>query len=161
MNKRILYILFVGLLLGIMPAMSQKPRGNHGGERWRKEMREFKLKFLAQEMELQEDQQKQFFTLYTQMTDDKDAIMRTTRQTLERVEKMDSPSDADYRAASEALMKAREQELAVDKKFEEKFRVFLSPKQLFKMKEAERKFRDRLRDMKHNRPHHRPAKKCK
>ena len=39
----------------------------------KKEFKEFKVKSIAQEVDLQDDQQKQFFELYEQMSDEKDA----------------------------------------------------------------------------------------
>lgn len=154
--RKIIY-LFLGLLLVCLPMSAKKP--GEGSccppEKFRKEIREFKLKFLAQEMDLREDQQKQFFTLYTQMSDEKEALMRSVRQAVEKVEKMDNATESDYRSAAEAMTRAREQELAIDKKYEEKFSTFLTKKQIFKMNEAERKFRDKLNEMRHNRhPRH-------
>lgn len=149
------YILITLLaLLVIAPAYADKHK-KCDREKWRKDMREFKLRFLAQEMELRDDQQKQFITLYTQMTEEKEALMKRTCQAVEKIEKLDSPTEADYKAGSEALLRAREQEVAIDRKYDEKFRTFLSAKQIFKMKEAERKFRDKLNEMRHKRPPHR------
>lgn len=144
-------ILMLAVLLLAAPAYADKKK-KACGENWRKEMRDFKLRFLAQEMELKPDQQKQFVTLYTQMSDEKEAVMRQTRTIVERVNKLENPTDADYTAASEALIRAHEQDLAIEKKYEEKFKTFLSPKQIFSLKEAERKFRDKLREMRRSRP---------
>lgn len=150
--KKSLFKIFILLIMftTVLPSRSAEAPAEKDGH-WRKEMREFKLKFLAQEMELRQDQQKQFFLLYSQMSDEKDATMKSTAQTIRRVTRLGSAAtDADFNAATEALMKAHEQELAIDKKYDEKFRAFLSPKQMFKMKEAERKFRDKLNNMRHN-----------
>ena len=137
------YILITLLaLLVITPAYADKHK-KCDREKWRKDMREFKLRFLAQEMELRDDQQ------------EKEALMKRTCQAVEKIEKLDSPTEADYKAGSEALLRAREQEVAIDRKYDEKFRTFLSAKQIFKMKEAERKFRDKLNEMRHKRPPHR------
>lgn len=144
-----IFTFIIAIVTAIPGYACGEPRPEDG--QWRKEMRDFKLKFLAQEMDLRQDQQKQFFMLYTQMSDEKEALMKSTSQTVQRVIKLgNGATDADYTAASEALIKAREQELAIDRKYEEKLRSLLTPRQLFKLKEAEKAFRDRLRNMRHN-----------
>lgn len=126
------------------------PKPDNG--QWRREMREFKLKFLAQEMELREDQQKQFFSLYTQMSNEKHNVLEAARQAEERVLHLPNPTENDYRIANEAFAHAREQEVAIEKKYDKQFRTFLSQRQLFLMKEAEKKFREKLHQMRRNRP---------
>lgn len=143
-------ILLLVTLLSV-PAYADKHKKSCG-DGWRKEMRDFKLRFLAQEMDLRQDQQKQFITTYNQMSEEKQAVMKQARAAVQRVEKMENPTDADYTAASDALLRAHEQDLAIEKKYEERFKTFLSPKQIYLMKEAERKFRDKLREMRRNRP---------
>lgn len=163
MKPRILYILFICLIAFSQTTFADSPRpgeNRRDAERWRKEMQEFKLKFLAQEMGLRDDQQKQFFTIYNQMTEEKDALMRSSFQTVDRVERDANASEADYRNACEVMRKTREQELAIDKKYDDKFKTFLSQKQIFKMKSAERKFREKLQKMRHNhKNHNRPPKR--
>lgn len=146
MRIKTLIILLLAVLLST-PAYADRH-----GDGWRKEMRDFKLRFLAQEMDLRQDQQKQFITTYNQMTEETQAVMQQTRNVMQRVEKMSNPTDADYEAACDALLKAHEQDLSIEKKYEERFKTFLSPKQIYLMKEAERKFRDRLREMRRNGP---------
>lgn len=142
----------MAMLLMSVPAYADRKKKANSGENWRKEMHDFKLRFLAQEMKLREDQQKQFITVYTQMTEEKEANMNQVRRAMVRVKKLDNPTDADYTAANDEMIRGHEQDLAIEKKYEERFKTFLSPKQIFSMKEAERKFREKLRGMRGNRP---------
>lgn len=142
----------LAMLLMSVPAYADRKKKANSGENWRKEMHDFKLRFLAQEMKLREDQQKQFITVYTQMTEEKEANMNQVRRAMVRVKKLDNPTDADYTAAIDEMIRGHEQDLAIEKKYEERFKTFLSPKQIFSMKEAERKFREKLRGMRGNRP---------
>ena len=142
----------LAMLLMSVPAYADRKKKANSGDNWRKEMHDFKLRFLAQEMKLREDQQKQFITVYTQMTEEKEANMNQVRRAMVRVKKLDNPTDADYTAAPDEMIRGHEQDLAIEKKYEERFKTFLSPKQIFSMKEAERKFREKLRGMRGNRP---------
>ena len=142
----------LAMLLMSVPAYADRKKKANSGDNWRKEMHDFKLRFLAQEMKLREDQQKQFITVYTQMTEEKEANMNQVRRAMIRVKKLDNPTDADYTAATDEMIRGHEQDLAIEKKYEERFKTFLSPKQIFSMKEAERKFREKLRGMRGNRP---------
>ena len=129
----------------IIPAFSQEKGKDHRA--MRKEITEFKMKFLAQEMDLKEDQQKRFFDLYSQMSDEKARLFRETRQ-LEK--KLDSnASEAEYEAVSKAITAAKEKEADIDRRYDAKFSEFLSSKQIFKMKSAEEKFRQKMHEMRH------------
>lgn len=112
-----------------------------------KEFLEFKMKFMAREIELRDDQKKEFFEVYEQMSNERFKVMREAHQARKRVEGNKKATEADYKAASEALSNVRAKESQIDKKYEDKFAAFLSQKQIFKMKEAEMKFRDTLKNM--------------
>ena len=56
---RKIYILLLALIFAL-PAFSQKSQSREKREDMRREMHEFKMKFIAQEIELQESQQKRF-----------------------------------------------------------------------------------------------------
>lgn len=135
------------LLLGSSALMAQKNGGDK--EAMRREVQEFKLKFLAQEMELKEDQQKKFFELYNQMDAEKVKIFKETRALEKKLNAAANASDAEYEAVSKAITEAKEKDAAIDKKYDEKFATFLTSKQIFKMKAAEEKFRAKMREMHH------------
>jgi len=152
--KKILFVLIIALI----PAFAGA-KGSRSARPWEKEFKEFKLKFMAQELGLKEQQQQKFFELYGQMMDEKNKVMREAFETKRRVENMKNATDADYREASEAFSEARIKELRIEKTYDEKFATFLTQKQIFQMKEAEQKFRDRLSKMKHKGRHPKNMKK--
>lgn len=143
--KRILLLLIVSI--SFIPVFAQQKKGHCP---WKKEFKEFKMKFMAQEMGLKEDQQQKFFELYGQMMGEKDKVMKEAFDMKRKVEQMKNATDADYKEASEAIADAKIKDSQIEKKYDEKFSSFLSQKQIFKMKEAERKFREKLNRMKHN-----------
>lgn len=147
MIMRKIYLILILSAMCILPAFSQK-HGKSDREAMRKEVMDFKLKFLAQEMELKKDQQKKFFELYTQMSEEKHGIFKETRAMEKRLEK-NGGTDAEYEAMTRSLTKAKEKDAEIDKKYDDKFSEFLSPKQIFKMKSAEDKFRKKIQQMRH------------
>lgn len=133
----------------------------HGGkkedkDKMFKEIQEFKLKYLAQEMGLSEAQRKEFNEVYTQMSMEKGMIFNSCRKIEKDLKDNPNLTDEDYAKASEKLEAAREKEALLDKTYDAKFATFLSAKQIYKMKQAERAFLEKLREMRHKK---RPVKK--
>lgn len=112
-----------------------------------KEMQEFKLKYLAQEMQLKENQQKRFFELYTKMSEEKHKVYKDARHLERKLKEQKNVTDADYAAVSRALTDSKKKEAEIEKKYDKEFQKFLSSKQIFKMKEAEEAFRARMHEM--------------
>ncbi|MCM1153110.1 MAG: hypothetical protein NC328_05605 [Muribaculum sp.] len=140
-------LLFLILLGSVTVGYAQK--SNHGKNHG-KEVLEFKLKYLAQEMDLNEDQQPKFFEFYTRMNNEKFALFKELRQ-LERKIKDGKATEAEYEAYSKASANAKIKIAEIDKSYEAKFSQFLSAKQLYKLKEAEETFRKKMREMHHKR----------
>lgn len=116
-----------------------------------KEVQEYKMKFLAQEMELNEAQKKKFFELYGEMSELKHQCYRTAMKLQHKVKHEKNATEQDYQQAAEALNKANAEWSETEKTYNDKFSEFLSQKQIFKMKEAENTFRIKLEEMKNNR----------
>lgn len=149
------------LLLLIFAAVIPMSAQNKSKDRqaMRKEIHEFKLKFLAQEMDLREDQQKKFFDLYNQMTEEKVKVFRETKALEKKLTDSANASDAEYEAVSKAITAAKEKDAEIDRRYDEKFSQFLTPRQMFKMKAAEEKFRDKMHEMRHNHKKKHPSRK--
>lgn len=145
MKKLSLFLLLI-LTLCIPAAAQHKGKDR---EVMRKEIHEFKLKFLAQEMDLKEDQQKKFFDLYNQMTEEKVKLFKETKALERKLSDAANVSDAEYEKVSKSITAAKEKDAEIDKRYDEKFAQFLTPRQIYKMKEAEVKFRDKMNEMRH------------
>lgn len=128
-------------------------------EAMRREVREFKMKFLAQEMDLKEDQQKQFFEVYTQMSEEKTRTVSEARRLEKKLAASKDASEAEYEAVSKAITEAKEKDAEIEKRYDGKFAQFLTPKQIFRMKAAEEKFRDKIHEMRHKKRAARKADK--
>lgn len=151
--KRILTFVFISLLACGMVMAQKESRNQKSRAEMAKEIQEFKLKFLAQEMELKEDQQKKFFETYNEMTEERQKVYQSARELKRKVKHDANATEEDYRRAGEALDDARDKDIAIEKKYDKKFSTFLTSKQLYKMKNAEEKFRKRMQEMKKEHKH--------
>lgn len=119
------------------------------GEDMRKELREFKVKFIAQEIGLREDQKDRFVELYNEMNDKRMAAMHDAWKMSMDLRKKENATEADYQAVTDAMTKARTEDAAIEQSYDEKFSKFLTQKQIYKMKEAENEFRKKMSEMRH------------
>lgn len=99
---------------------------------------------IIQELGLTQTQQKQFMPLYEQMEREIYQVNRNARALAAEVEKKKNPTDRDYEAAASALSNTRVQEGDIEAKYFEKFSKILSKKQLFLLKQTERKFTQQM-----------------
>lgn len=145
MNKKL--ILFLFLITGFSIGVSAQGPEKKDRRQMMKEIREFKVKYIAQEIELQDNQKEKFVTLYNEMSEKRDEVMREAYRMERKVKRNKDATDADYQAAAEAMNKARAEDVAIEKAYDEKFGTFLSPKQIYKMKTAEQEFRRKMEEM--------------
>lgn len=144
-----IYLILFFLLTGVF-SLSADPHDGKSREDKMKEMLEFKMKYLAQEMDLKGDQRKEFFKIYKEMADEKRDASREADNLARKIKKEgDNASEEDYQKLTAAMNEAQTKTAAIDKKYDEKFSEFLSSKQIYKMKEAEKAFRKKLEDMRH------------
>lgn len=120
-------------------------------EKMMKEVQEFKMKYLAQEMDLSEVQKKKFFELYEEMSQAKQSCYKEAIQMDRELKQDKDASEEDYQQVTVAFNKANQEWSEEEKVYNEKFAEFLTQKQIYKMREAENNFRAKLDEMKHSR----------
>lgn len=136
-----------------MAGSEEAPERNQKGPdpKMMKEIREYKIKFLAQEMELKSDQRDKFAELYAEydkMKAENFHQMRRLEKSLKR-----EASDADYKNVTDRIAECRDNDNRIDKEFDAKFAEFLSAKQLYLLHKAEAKFRKKMMEMHSNKKH--------
>lgn len=146
--KRILLFFMIAVTC-VTAGFSQDKGRKKSPEEMRREINEFKMKFIAQEIDLREDQQKRFFELFGQMTDERSAIFEQMIRTERKIKKDPNATDEDYANLTRLITDSREKDAEIEKAYDEKFATFLSAKQIYKMKSAEEKFRKKMREMRH------------
>ena len=141
MKKTILLSLMI--LLTAMGALAQQKKGN--GDK-AKEFLEFKLKFIADEMELKGDARQKFNETYSQMEQERRQLFKKSKEIEKRIKNSKNASEAEYDKANKELTEVKAKMADIEKKYDAKFSKFLTKKQLFKMKEAEEKFMEKVRE---------------
>ena len=124
---------------------------NNGRTKFATDMYQAKHEMIIQEVGLTQTQQKQFMPLYEQMEREIYQVNRNARALANEVEKKKNPSDRDYEVAASALSNTRVQEGDIEAKYFEKFSKILSKKQLFQLKQTERKFTQEMLSKKRKR----------
>ena len=145
-----LFFTLVLVIAGFSVACAQKNEGKDQ-EQMMKELREFKVRYIAQEIDLQDDQREKFTALYNEMSDKRNECMKAACKLELKVKKNENATEADYEAAAEAMNKAKAENAAIEKAYDDKFAEFLSPKQVYKMKAAENEFRKKMQEIRHKR----------
>lgn len=140
---------FFLLLVSFVAGAYSQEKGDGKGDRhkMRQELEDFKMKFIAQEIDLKEDQQQRFFDLYKKMNEEKFKVFKDTRQLEKKVKSDKNATDADYENLNKAITEARRKDAEIEKKYDEQFLKIISARQLLKMKDAEEKFRHKMHDM--------------
>lgn len=136
------------VVCGVAGMTAQRQDGKNR-QQMMKELLEFKIKYVAQEIELQDDQMEPFAQLYKEMSIKRRDCMMEAWKLEKKVKRNDAATEADYEAAAEAMNKAKAEDAAIEKAYDDKFAEFLTPKQVYKMKVAENEFRKKMEEMRH------------
>ncbi len=140
-------LLLLGLLAADMNAQSALSENDRS--RWLSEIREYKHEFLAKDLELTREQQRDFFPLYDSMEDEVERINTETRALETKVSESKEASDLEIENASRTIFEQKRAEGQVEMTYFDKFKEILSPRQLLRLKNAERRFTQQL--VKHHR----------
>lgn len=148
MNKFFAIAAFV--IIACAAALAQRqPMTEEERDLWLAELRQYKHEFLAKELALSSDQQEAFFPLYDEMDDQLTQIAMEVRDLEMSINNSATASAEEVQAAAFALFDQKRRESVVELLYFEKFKDTLTPKQLFRLKNAERKFTQQL--VKHHR----------
>lgn len=142
-----LMLLFALFTLSFTTSAQQRPEPRER-KVWMKEMQQYKNDFISKKLQLTDDQKARFIPLYNSM----DAEIRKTQDEAEKLyrqtkKKESGVSDLEYEKAAEAAYELKGRENEIEMRYFKQFKTILTPKQLFKLKDAERDFTRQL--MKH------------
>ncbi len=144
----LLTLLFISIL-GSAPAYAQKQLSDTDRQRWLSELRTYKHEYLTKELSLTKEQQRDFFPLYDKMEDEVERINTETRQLETTASDKTDASELELENAARTVFEQKRAEGQVEMTYFEKFKEILSPRQLLRLKNAERKFTQQL--VKHHR----------
>lgn len=149
MKFKLLITIALSILI-FLPASSQN-NGKKSREEMRREFKEFKIKFIAQEIEVGPTQMKEFTELYSQLEDERGKLFETTHKLEKSVKKNKEATEADYQKLNKAINDTKIKDAEISSRYDEKFSKILTPRQVVKMKDAEESFRRKMHEMRHNR----------
>lgn len=135
------------LLAAVLPAAAQSKGACKDKAEMHREFRDFKIKYIAQEIDLPADKFKEFSEIYEQMELEKHKVFSQTRKLEKSVKKNPASTDEDYARLNEAMVNAKAKDAEISKRYEEKFAKLLTPKQRYKLKDAEESFRKKMHEM--------------
>lgn len=140
------YILAIALsLCALASALAQgRTLSPQERDKWLSEMSTYKKEFIARELELTDAQQKKFFEVYNQMETELNQIASETRDLEKKTCDDAEASDAEIETAARTMFEQKSREGAVESAYFYKFKEILTPKQLLRLKNAERKFTQQL-----------------
>lgn len=113
-------------------------------QRWLGEMRNLKHDFIAKELSLTKDQEREFFPLYDKMEDEIAALNAQTREDEARVAADRDATDLEMENTARTVFEQKRAEGQIEMTYFEKYKTILTPKQLLQLKNAERKFTQQL-----------------
>ncbi len=144
MNKRFIsaFTLLVAVLLSAVPSAAQSALSNTDRQRWLSELRTYKHEFLTRELDLTREQQRDFLPLYDRMEDDIEELNASTRELESKI--TDESSDLELENTARTVFELKRAEGQIEMTYFDKFRSILKPRQLFKLKSAERVFTQQL-----------------
>lgn len=155
-----LRIKLLTVLAAISCACSLYAQTDYGENRdqWFKEVREYKHRYLAKELELSREQEQKFFPIYDKMEDDIAKLNNETRALERRISERSDVTDLEYDQATDALLEQKNKEYQIETEAFDKYETVLTKEQLFRLKGVERmftrevmKFHHRRRNVQHNR----------
>ena len=152
--KKTLSLLIVLLTFSSVYATAQSQPDASDRQKWMNEVRNFKHDFLAKELDLTKDQQKDFFTAYDEMEDRINRLNVETRDLEQKVMTDQNASDVELDAAARSIYFLKNEESKIETEYFDRFKEILSPRQLIQLKTSERKFTQQLMQ------HHRRLKKA-
>ncbi len=148
MNKTLSLIIALVASSFIFVTAQSQPDGIER-QKWMGEIRNFKHDFLAKELDLSKEQQKDFFAAYDEMEDRINKLNTETRDLEQKVMSDPDASEVELDAAARTSYFLKNEESKIEIEYFDKFKDVLSPRQLIRLKNSERKFAQQL--MQHHR----------
>ncbi|MDE6556452.1 MAG: hypothetical protein K2K55_05755 [Duncaniella sp.] len=138
--RKIVIVLLLSLISSFA-AFAQGQPSKQDRESWLKEMQQYKVDFIAKKLSLSDEEKTKFAAIYNKMDKELRAVQDETMKMERQVRKKgDKATNLELEKAAEAQFELKGKEHAIEMKYYPKFKSVLSPTQLFKLKEAERKF---------------------
>lgn len=135
------WLMALALSAGAMASPQERGGKKHDRAEWFKEMSRYKADFIAGELKLTDEQKAQFVPLYESFQNASSDMSRKVRAHEREVRKKGSAAtDKELAAVAQEESELKVSQAALEKEYFAKFKEVLTPRQLFEMGSAERKF---------------------
>lgn len=114
---------------------------------WMQEMKKAKVEFMIKELNISSEKKEQFTDVYNAFEAERNQLRRDTRKMEKSVSSKKDATDLELEKAAEASFEFKYKEGAIEKKYYDRFKQILTPRQLLKFQNAETKWMRQL--MKH------------
>lgn len=131
---------FVLALAALGATAQSESRDTAEREKIMAELRPYRHKFLIKNLSLSKEQSERFLPLYDSMDDELQKINEETRAIERRVNDDADADDAEVEAAAKATFEQKSREAEVEMTYYKEFKEILTPRQLLRLKGAERSF---------------------
>lgn len=140
---------FLPALFALLPLAATAQNRDKGTtpderQRWITELRNYKHEYLAKELSLSKSEQDKFFPIYDEMDDELTRIDTETRELENKALSDDNATETELNAAAHAAFSQKQREGEVEMLYYDKIKEVISPRQLLRLKNAERKFKQQL-----------------
>ena len=142
--------LFISIFILSMTASSLEAKADDAQrKKWEDSINDYKKDFLIRELGLNAKQEEEFIPMYFEMQEDIFSVGKEEMQIEKNIRVRKSVSDKEYKSATQRILKQREKAVKIKSEYFERFSQILTPKQVFQLLCAEKKFqRDMLRHRK-------------
>ena len=141
------YLLILLLTLAAIPAAFAQKGEDPNRAKMMEELQQFKIDFLAKEMNLSEKEKAEFTPLYKEYDEQRRQAGAEAWKFERQLKKNKDASEADYKRLAELQQNAKQKDNEIVKKFDARFESFLSAKQIYQMHQGEEKFFEKMKEM--------------
>lgn len=134
----------ISILFAAAPAAAQTRMTDEQLQKALTEVRNYKHRMLASELDLDKDTKDKFFEIYDAMDDELMAIGVETRDLERRTLQDENATDTECSAVARTLFEVKKRESEVELKYYDRLNQVLTPRQMLRLKGAERKINMRL-----------------
>jgi len=131
----------VSLLAAIFIASVSLAQQVENYEARKEKMQSIKIAFITQKLALTTEEAQKFWPIYNEMESEMDVIQGKKRELMKENKGNDNLSENEYKKIISSMISFEEQELAIRKKYSEKFLSVLPAKKVFELEKADREFR--------------------
>jgi len=137
------------VLIAICSIFAAYGQGRGDREQWMSEMTQYRHTFFTKELALDREQQDKFFPLYDEMEAQTSRLDEEARTMSRRIAQSEDATDMEYEKAAEAVYDTEVQKATIEREYLQKFKEILTPRQVFEIKNVERKFSRELMKQHH------------